>query len=201
MFDRRKPAPTFRFLAGALLAVAALCPPPAVAQTDGETPDEPERWERQIVVDRESCDPVVREEIARRIRRGIERETRRGERSVTPPTPVAELTCLTDILAGQLPGWRVADPGDWVNHWIRSLTRRGEGLARSLCAPAEGMFRDFTRPLVGGWNANLPGIGEILPTRVPPIIVPDDSGGSGNGGGGSDAWPWLTPDPTRSRDL
>lgn len=164
-------------------------------------------WESEILDPSAGCDPAVLEEIARRIRTGVERETSRGERSITPPEPVGELTCLNNVLALELPRWRVANPANWVQHWLRTFRSRGTGLARSLCARAEDMFNDFTRPLSGGWDAALPGAGTTFPVLVrdrsgvtprrdepEPQQEPEDDDDEG-------AWPWLTPNPGRESTL
>ena len=188
-------------LAGLAFAAILAASAPA-AQEQG-----PEGWEGAILDPSGACDPAVREEIARRVRTGIERETSRGERSITPPAPVGELTCLNNILAQQLPRWRVASPENWVNHWLRTLTSRGNGLARSLCERAGDMFNDFTRPLRGGWDAALPGAGIAFPriARPEPRATPNradpDSQPQPEDDDSGNPWQWLTPNPGRESTL
>ena len=168
----------------------------------------PGGWEGAILDPSAGCDPAVMEEISRRIRTGVERETSRGERSITPPAPVGELTCLNNIFAQQLPRWRVANPANWVNHWLRTLGSRGDGLTRSLCERADDMFNDFTRPLTGGWDAALPGAGIAFPRiarpesrPTPRRTDPDTQPAPKDDENGGDPWPWLTPNPNQGSTL
>lgn len=174
MIDRSwfRPATRIVFLrevAAAGLVVAALSGP-VMAQDAG--------WEAVILPDSAACDPEVRRAVARSIRTGVDRESRRGEFSIQPPRPVGAVTCLNNLVEQGvlIPSVRLRSISDWSN--ILSivtgrLLREGDGLSRTLCHRAEGMFADLTRPLGNVFDPDLlpPGADLLLEsttTRINP---------------------------------
>lgn len=160
-------------------AVAGL----VAAATFGPVLSQDSGWEAAILPDSAACDPEVRRAVARSIRTGVDRESRRGEFSIQPPRPVGSVTCLNNLVEqGVLvPSVRLRSISDWSN--ILSivtgrLLREGDDLSRTLCHRAEGMFADLTRPLANVFDPDLlpPGADLLLETTTTRV----------NSGGGPD---------------
>ena len=75
----------------AVLALLAVTPIPGHAQGNSG-------WIGDMLSENPACLPEVADRIGTTIRRGIERDVARVESSITPPAPVAELSCLGQLM-------------------------------------------------------------------------------------------------------
>ncbi len=140
---------------------------------DQNQPDQ--GWVRDILTDYH-CDPEVATRLATATRLGVEREVRRGERSILPPTAVGELSCLNNlmnspqldllfstrsispgnILAGILNQTLSGGNSPFGNLDINSLANGGFDPTRiissSLCQLAQDRWNQETIPLLGNFT-------------------------------------------------
>ncbi len=141
-----------------------------------QTQNQPDQgWVRDILTDYR-CDPEVATRLATATRLGVEREVRRGERSILPPTAVGELSCLNtlmnspqldllfstrsispgNILAGILNQTLAGGRSPFGNLDINSLANGGFDPTRlissSLCQLAQDRWNQETIPLLGDFT-------------------------------------------------
>lgn len=137
-------------------------------------------WVRDILNDYR-CDPEVANRLASAARLGVEREVRRGERSIKPPTAVGELSCLNNLMNSPqldlLYSTRSISPGNMLSGILNQVLAGGSSpfgnidintiasggfdptrvIPSSLCQLAQDRWDQETLPLLG--NFNLLGLG------------------------------------------
>ncbi|MDE2674047.1 MAG: hypothetical protein OXH65_02955 [Paracoccaceae bacterium] len=145
---------------------------PSLGQNGLHSPPD-EGWVRNILADYR-CDPEVADHLARSTRLGVEREVRRGEQAIKPPTSVGELSCLGTLMKS--PGLDLLYPTGSIspaNLLIGVLTQlqgntstnpfgsidldalAGGGfdptrvISNSLCSLARDRWNQQTIPLIG----------------------------------------------------
>lgn len=138
------------------------------------TPPPDQGWVRDILTDYR-CDPETATRLARATRIGVEREVRRGERSIKPPTAAGELSCLNNlmdspqldlvfstrsispgnVLAGLLNQVLAGGSSPFGNLDINELATGGFDPTRvispSLCQLAQDRWNQETIPLLGSF--------------------------------------------------
>ena len=146
-----------------------------LAQGWSQTTHQPDQgWVRDILTDYR-CDPEVATRLATATRLGVEREVRRGERSIKPPTAVGELSCLNNlmnspqldllfstgsispgnILTGILNQVLSGGSSPFGNLDINALANGGfdptRVISSSLCQLAQDRWNQETIPLLGSF--------------------------------------------------
>jgi hypothetical protein len=102
----------------------------------------------------ERCSSASRDDVANAARLNVESHVTRAEASIQPPTPVGDLSCLTDLmnididfLSGQ---FLSLDSllGDFMSGLQNiSLEGIGEEINRQICAFAQEKWSELTEPL------------------------------------------------------
>jgi hypothetical protein len=110
------------------------------------------------------CDPAVSNSIADAVRNQIEDQVARAEASIRPPSPIGDLSCLTDLMTSPIDIF--SNIGGIFGNLMGGLTSfpsvddLGNQISRQICQFAEQKWNEVSRPLtdVGNINFDVPRI-------------------------------------------
>ena len=131
----------------------------------------------------EQCSPESRDMLANTHRAAIEEHVRRAEASIIPPTPVGDLSCLTDLMEEPLDFFSGgAGLFDSFSNLFDSFTNMGfdeiaiDGINQMICDFAADKWQDVTGSLTGFSLEEITGI-SMDPFEDVGGLIPNFSGG------------------------